>query len=207
MYFTSESCSAMCFEQAAGHAVRIRVEETNPFRLSGRDLRKSASRCDSPSFMPKIFAVCSGVLADEIDLANPLRKQAAGFRYHRFEPAASIRSPVLRNHAESTRMIATFRDLDIGVVPRRGQNARREVVIQVRLERRSNRNSRPGRALPLSPAHWCRSARRLPANPSECRRDIVPPGTRRRSVSSRGRSSCARPSPGWCRRTPAWQDR
>ena len=32
-------------------------------------------------------------------------------------------------------MIATLGDFDVGVVARRGQNARREVVIEVRLQR------------------------------------------------------------------------
>ena len=88
-----------------------------------------------PVFYTEVFAVSGGVLPDKIDLANALRVQASRFADHGFRTPASIRATVLRDHAERARMVAAFRDLDVGVMLRRGKNARCQVVIQVRLER------------------------------------------------------------------------
>ena len=130
-------------EQLLGDLVRIGVEETHPFRLRRFDLRQAGEQLRQTVFEAEIFAVAGGVLADQIDLAHALREEARRFRNHRFEAAAAEFAAILRDHAEGAGMIAAFGDLDVREVARSGENARREVVIEIRARRRAAASSMP----------------------------------------------------------------
>src|SRR5262249_39483369 len=84
---------------------------------------------------PEVFAVASGVLADEVNLADPLLEQARCLRDHRLEAAAAEFAAILRDHAESARMIAAFRNFDVGEMAGPSRCARRLLVVGVGLGR------------------------------------------------------------------------
>ena len=150
------------------------------------DLRQTRHELRQAVFDAEILAVRRGVLADQIDLANALREQARRFHDHRLEAPAAELAAILRDHAERAGMVAALGDLDVGVMARGGQNARRQVVIEIRLERVRRPASRPRTARRSFPARWCRAPRPLPECPCGCRRDSAPPGIRRRSAAARG---------------------
>ena len=62
-------------------------------------------------------------------------KEARGFSDDGFETPATELPAILRNHAKRTGMVTALGDLDIRHVARRGEDARREVVIEVWLGR------------------------------------------------------------------------
>ncbi len=134
MYFTSAACSAINTQQPLRHFVGIAVQEPHPFLMRRRNLRQPRQQLRQAVFQSEILAVTGGVLADQVDLANTLRKQPRRFADHRFEPAAAKLSAILRDHAEGAGMIATLGDFDVCEMFRRRQHARRQVVIQILLE-------------------------------------------------------------------------
>ena len=105
-------------------------------------------------------------------------------------------------------MIAAFGDLDVGEVARRGQHARRQVVIEVRRERLRAGvfNAFAERDDPLQfvgADHGVHFGHVLP--------DIAAIALDQAAGDdqplARGRSSCTRPFRGWCRSIPSWPDR
>src|SRR5262245_18792577 len=80
----------------------------------------------------EILTITGRVLTNEVDLANIALVQPYGFVHHRLKAPAAKPSSILRDYAESAGMIAAFGDLDIGVVMRRRQHPRGQVVIKVR---------------------------------------------------------------------------
>ena len=101
-------------------------------------MRQASQQIRQAIFHSQIFAVASGVLADQIHFANTLPEQSRGFRHHRFEPPAPESPPILRDGAERTRMIATFGDFHVSEVFRCGENTRRFVAIKIRNQRRGS---------------------------------------------------------------------
>ncbi len=95
-------------------------------------LREAGEKLREAVFEAEVFAVAGGVLADQIDLAHALFEEASGFRDHGFETAAAEVAAILRDHAEGAGVIAALGDLQVREVARCGENARREVVIEVR---------------------------------------------------------------------------
>src|SRR3712207_3128978 len=81
----------------------------------------------------KVLAVSCRILPDEVDLSNAGGEQASRLVDHGLRTAATVGTAILRNHAKRTGVVTTLTDLDVGKVTRRGQNARREVVVEVRL--------------------------------------------------------------------------
>jgi len=81
---------------------------------------------------PQVFTEAGGVLANQVDFTHSLLEEAHGFRNYGFKPPAAERAPILRNHAKRARMVAAFGNFDVGEVSRRGENARCEVVVEVR---------------------------------------------------------------------------
>ena len=67
-------------------------------------------------------------------LARALGEHASRFHDHRFETAAAKLAAKLRDHAERTRMIAPLGDFDVGEVLGSRQHARRQIVIEIRLQ-------------------------------------------------------------------------
>src|SRR6185312_3417672 len=110
-------------EQALGDFVRIGVKKTNPLGLFGGKLGETREQVGKPVLEAQIFAVTSGVLADEIDFANSRLEHALSFRDDAFETAAAELATKLRNDAEGAGMIAPFGDFDIGGMARRGEYA------------------------------------------------------------------------------------
>ena len=67
-------------EQSLRDLIGIAIEETNPFFVVRLDLRQAGEQQRETVLHPEILAVAGGVLADQVDLAHALRKQARGFR-------------------------------------------------------------------------------------------------------------------------------
>src|SRR5260370_7515256 len=99
-------------------------------RQPGHELRQAV-------LDPQVRAIGGGVLADEIDLADSLREHARRLHHNRLEPAAAKLAAKLRNHAERAGMIAAFGDLDVSVVARGGNHARRQITIEIPLTKDS----------------------------------------------------------------------
>src|SRR5687768_17208790 len=85
-----------------------------------------------PVLNAEILPKDRGVLSNQIDFAHALPEQARCFEYNRFESAAAVFAPVLRNHAERAWVIAAFGNFDVSEVPGRREDTGCEVVIQVR---------------------------------------------------------------------------
>jgi hypothetical protein len=83
----------------------------------------------------EVFAVRSGVLADQGDFAGAGSGKIFRFAYHRFKSAAAELSAQLRNDAEGAGVIAAFRDFDVRGVLRSGEDARCQIVIEKRRRR------------------------------------------------------------------------
>ena len=82
-------------------------------------------------FQAEVFAVAGGVLADESNLADAGLRQSLGLGDYRFEAARTELAAQLRNDAEGAGMIAALGDLDVRHVSRRGENARRGLVVKI----------------------------------------------------------------------------
>ena len=67
-------------QQLLRDPVRIAIEKPDPFLALGLNLRQPRHQLRQAVLDPKIFAVRSGVLADQIDLADSAREQPRGFR-------------------------------------------------------------------------------------------------------------------------------
>src|SRR5205809_7889652 len=107
-------------QQLLRHLVGVSVQEADPLRLRRFDLREALEQRSQAVLQTHILAEAGGVLPDEADLPNALRKQPRGLGDYRFEAPAAKGAAILRNHAERAGMIATLGDLDIGEVLRRG---------------------------------------------------------------------------------------
>ena len=117
-------------EQFPGDAIRVAIEETDPMQVF--DLREAFEERGQAVAQAEIFAIKSCVLADQGDFAHARGREIFRFAHDGFESAAAEFSAKLRDHAESTGMIAAFVNFDIGRVAGRRENARREVVIEIR---------------------------------------------------------------------------
>ena len=117
-------------EQARRDAIRVAIEEANPVEIF--DLREALEQKRQAVAQAEVFAVESGVLADQRNFAHARGGQILRFAHHRFESAAAEFAAQLRNHAERAGMVAAFVDFDVGGVARRGENARRQVVVEIR---------------------------------------------------------------------------
>ena len=116
-------------EQSPGNLVGICVEEANP--LQPFDACEFFQQQSQAVFQPKILAVARGVLSDERDFAYAGLRQALGLGDNRFETPRAELSAKLRNDAEAAGMVAAFGDFYIGRGSRRGQYARRVVVVKI----------------------------------------------------------------------------
>ena len=117
------------FEQARRDAIRVAVEKTNPVQVF--DLREALEKSRQAVADAEIFAVKRGVLADQGNFADARGGEIFRFAHDRFESAAAEFSAKLRDHAERAGMVAALVDFDVGRVARRGENARRQVVIKI----------------------------------------------------------------------------
>ncbi len=78
----------------------------------------------------KVFAVRSSVLPDQRNFPGAGSGQILRLAHHRLKTPAAEFAAKLRNNAEGAGMIAALSDFDVGGVPRRGHNARRQIVIK-----------------------------------------------------------------------------
>ena len=163
MYLATAACSAMVSRSRLGDPVRIGVQETDPLLLRCLDRRQPRQKVRQPVLYPQIFAVDSRVLADQVDLTNPLREQPAGFRP---PPIRTGGCGYLPRYCGITQKEQGWSqpsdDLDIRVVSRGGENARRQVVVEIRLGNAGDR-AILRRSRRCSPFRLSRSRRRLPA--------------------------------------------
>src|SRR6202034_2109234 len=116
-------------EQARSDAIRIAIEKTYPVHVF--HLRQTFEENGEAVTQAQIFAVKSGVLADERDFAHARGGKIFGFAHDGFKAAAAEFSAKLRDHAESAGMVAAFVDFYVSSVARRGENARREVMVKI----------------------------------------------------------------------------
>ncbi len=58
-------------------------------------------------------------------------EQARSFGDHRFKAPAAERAAILRDDAEAARVVAALGNLDVSEVARRGEHARRKVVVEI----------------------------------------------------------------------------
>src|SRR6202034_4602881 len=104
-------------------------EKTYPVQVF--HLRQTFEENGEAVTQAQIFAVKSGVLADERDFAHARGGKIFGFAHDGFKAAAAEFSAKLRDHAESAGMVAAFVDFYVSSVARRGENARREVMVKI----------------------------------------------------------------------------
>ncbi len=116
-------------EQARRDAIRIAIEEAHPVQVF--HLRETFEEQREAVAQAQVFAVESGVLADKRNFAHTCGGEIFRFAHDRFKTAAAEFSAKLRDHAESAGMIAAFVNLDVSGVARRGENARRQVVVEI----------------------------------------------------------------------------
>ena len=116
-------------QQSSGDFVGISVKEANP--LQAVDASELFQQQSEAVFQSEIFAVAGCVLSDERDFAHAGLRQSFGFGDHGFETPRAKLSAKLGNDAEAAGMIAAFGDFDIGGGSRRGQHARRVVVVKI----------------------------------------------------------------------------
>ena len=116
-------------QQPAGDLVGIGIEESNPAQRV--DSSQFFQQKRQPIFQAEVFAIAGGVLANQGDFANACLRQPFCLGDYRFKPARPKLAAQLRNDAERARMIAALRDLDVGGVSRRSQNARRGFVVEI----------------------------------------------------------------------------
>ena len=119
----------MVSSRRAGDLVGIGVEETHP--AQSVDLRQPFEQQREAVLQAEVFAVAGGVLPDERDFAHALLREALGFGDDRLEAPRAELAAQLRNDAERAGMIAAFGDLDVSRVLRRGQQARRVLVVEI----------------------------------------------------------------------------
>ena len=117
------------FQQARRDLVGIGVEEADPAEIL--DLGELFEQRGEAVLDAEVFAEAGCVLPDEIDFAHALRGQALGLGDDRGDGAGAELAAQLRNDAEGAGMIAAFGDLDVGGVARRGQQARRVLVVEI----------------------------------------------------------------------------
>ncbi len=120
-------------QQFLRHAIRIRVKETHPQQVF--DLRQSLKQLRQAVAQAQIFAVRSRVLSNQSNLACARGREILRFAHDGFKSSAAERAAQLRNDAERAGMIAALGDLDVRGVARRGDHARRQVVIEKRRRR------------------------------------------------------------------------
>jgi len=118
-----------CFKQARRDTVRVAVEEAYPVQIL--DLREALGEAAAGrrgGRGPRRSRLCPGRSAK-----SHARRQRRGFR-PRAPPTRNDGcgfAAQSRDYAEGTGVVATLVDLDVCGVARRGENARREVVIKI----------------------------------------------------------------------------
>src|SRR5580704_9376087 len=117
-------------EQARRDAVRVAIKEANPIEIF--NLREALEEDGEAVAEAEIFAVESGVLPDQGNFADARGGEIFGFAHDGLEAAAAEFAAQLRNYAEGAGMIAAFVDFDVGGVARSRENARRQVVVEIR---------------------------------------------------------------------------
>ncbi len=90
------------------------------------------------------MAIGSRILPNQCDFARAGRCQILRFAQDGFEAPAPERPAKLRDDAKTAWMIASFRDLDVGGMPRCGDDTRRQFVVE-----KSRRRGRWHAQLPL----------------------------------------------------------
>ena len=116
-------------EQFRRDAVRVAVQEAHPIQIV--NLRQALQQRGQSIADSQIFAVKSGVLADQRDFAHARGRQILGFTHHGLKSAAAEFSAQLWDHTKRAGMVAAFVDLDVSGVTRSGQNARGGIVVQI----------------------------------------------------------------------------
>ncbi len=81
---------------------------------------------------PEVVSIRGGVLADEVDFADTLCEECASLGQDALRAAAAEAAAELRDDAEAAGMVAALVDLDVGVMARRRQQARRQVMVEIR---------------------------------------------------------------------------
>ena len=117
------------FEQAAGDAVGIGVEEAEPAQAI--DAGEGVEQSGEAVFEAEVFAVAGGVLADEGDLADAAGDELLGLGDDRLEAARAEFAAQVGNDAEGAGVVAALGDFDVGRGFRRGEEARGGFVVEI----------------------------------------------------------------------------
>jgi hypothetical protein len=104
------------FKQDGGDAVGVGVEEADPLFVRGFDFGEAGEEGGEAVFEAEVFAIAGDVLADEVDFADAIVEQAAGFEDDAFKAAAAELAAELGDDAEGAGVIAALGDFDVGVV-------------------------------------------------------------------------------------------
>src|SRR5579871_5551936 len=118
-----------------GNLVGISIEEAYPLFAWRLDPGKAFEQVCQAVAQAQVLAIAGGVLSDQVDFTDTLLEEAGGLRDYRFESPAAKGAAILRDDAKRTRMIATLGDLDVRIVARSREHARRQIVVEIRLER------------------------------------------------------------------------
>ena len=116
------------FEHFLRYAIWIGVEKAHPEQVF--DLGEAFEELREAVAQVEVFAVGGCVLADQGDFASAGGGEIFRFADDGFESAAAEFAAKLRDDAEGAGVIAAFGDFDVGLVLRRGDDARRQVVIE-----------------------------------------------------------------------------
>ena len=114
---------------------RVQIEEADP--LEAVDRVQFAQQASEGAALVAVDAVEGRVLRDEQELFDAARGQRARFADDRVARPAPVLAAQRRDDAERALVVAALGDLDVRVVPRRGQEARRVGVVDVGRQRAS----------------------------------------------------------------------
>ena len=132
MYLTTLSHSGHRVEDVVGDGRRIEIEQPDPVDAVNRV--QLAQQRRQRRALAQIAPVERRVLRDQDQLAHAARRERPRLAHDRVDRAAAVVPAQRRDDAERALVVAALGDLDVREMPRRGEDARRLGVVQIRGE-------------------------------------------------------------------------
>ena len=127
-------------EKAVADVRRVGVHHPHP--LNPIRVRQLAQQMRQRVRFVQVLAITRRILRDQDQFLHALFGKLVCFGDDRSKPATAKMTAHLRNKTEGTGTVAPFGNLDIGVLARRGEHARRRLVVEIGRALISERNHR-----------------------------------------------------------------